>query len=175
MPSQLSDLVLTIIRNVLVDNWDPTQAAGYNPRLAQDDPNFLLIHTGSYGYHPRDPQIALPTFEESVLGGGATGYTGMRGDGTGLNQDRDGTVFIECWAEGETSYNGEHPQDLVDLLAKEASRILQNHATGTTDASGDPELRYLSPETRFPNDDTDADPVVRGQQVTCGYGWLNEP
>lgn len=169
MPTRLSDNVLTLIRELLVNNWDPTATAGYDPTLAPSDSNFLLVHTGSYSYNPSDPQVALPTFEEGTLGGGATGYSGMAADGTGANQDRDGTVFINCWAEGEADYNGEHPQDLVDLLVGEVARILLANQTGYK------ELRRLAPGVEIPNDDTDADPVVYGQQIEAAYGWVRTP
>lgn len=168
MPTALSDHILSLIRNVLVNQWDATRTAGYDPTLDPGHDDFLLVHTSAYSYNPRDPQVAVTSFEEGVLGGGVTGYTGMDGTRGTLNQDRDGTVLVDCWAEGDETYNGEHPQDLVDLLMKEVERVLHANATGTA------ELRRLAPGGPLANDDTNVEPVVYGQQVEVGYGWLKE-
>lgn len=172
MVTQLSDHVLSIVRDLLATNWTPGNTASYDPSVASGNANFLLVHTESYDYHPADPQVAVATFEEGVAGGGTTNYTGIRPDGTGLNQERTGTVFVDCWAEDEPTgdYNGQHAQDIVDLLMKEVERIAHANATG-----GSTDLRYLSPGEPVTNDDAGAEPPVFGQQLALRYGYLKEP
>jgi hypothetical protein len=170
MPTALSKDVRLIVRDALLAGWDAANAAGYDPTLTPSDANWLPMNRGWYSTGPRDPSVAIANAEESPLGGGATGLTGIQGDGSGMNQDLDGTVLVTVFAEEGGDYNdGLSAVDVVETVKAEVGRA------GNTDQTGPGELRYLAPQGSAEADDTDVTPPIRIRQVTLGYGWQRTP
>ena len=171
MVERLSKHPALLIRDVLTANWDSTNTAGYDPTVGDTDSNFVALGRGWYKSAQSDPQITLTNFEEGVLAGGVTDASGIQGDGSGTNQDRDGTGLLTAHAEvtGGTDYNGEYAKDIVWLLTQECERILQNNSNG----SGD--LWYLGASLEADDVDTTEDTPRAFSQASVSYGYHKTP
>jgi hypothetical protein len=170
MSTTLSKDIRLIVRDALLAGWDASQAAGYDPSLTPDDADWLPMSRGWYSTDPRKLSVSITNAEESPLGGGATGFTAFRGDGSGMNQDLNGTVLVTAFAEEDGDYNGGlSAADVVETVKSEVERA------GNTDQTGPGELRYLAPQGSVEADDTDVTPPVRIRQATLGYGWQRTP
>jgi hypothetical protein len=169
MPTELSKKAEQKIRDILVNNWDATNTAGYDPTSTPSDADFVRIHDGTYEASYADPQISI-THPNGESVASATNYSGFQGDGSGLNQDRVGNPLIQCWAEtlDDGDYRGESAEDIVRLLRLEVERVVQAHA------SADPEFFYVSVEWDGRNPDNTATPTWQSQ-LTAQYQWLKEP
>lgn len=172
MPTSLPKHPALIIRDLLVNNWDPSNTSSYDPSITDPtDSNFLAISRGWYtvgGGH--DPYVGLTNFGEGVLGGGQTGFSSMQGDGSGVGQVRDGTGLITVFAEADADYNGERAADIVDQIRTEIERIALEDVPfgGTTD------FKHFSTSFDSESTDTDVDPPVEQQQCSAGYSWFRQ-
>lgn len=171
MVSRLSKHPALIVRDLITDNWRPTNVAGYDVNAAEGDATFVPIGRGWYQSNAPDPQITLTNFNEGTIGGGVTGYSGLQGDGSGANKDKDGTGLLTAHAAetGNTDYRGEYAEDIVWLLEQECERILQNNA-----APGG-EIRNVGADLDATGPDTESDPIRHFAQATVSYGYLKEP
>ena len=171
MVVRLSKHPALIIRDLITDHWDATNTAGYDVNASPSEDTFVPIGRGWYNGNAPDPQITLTNFEEGVISGGVTGYSGIQGDGSGVNQDRDGSGLLTAHAEatGGQDYRGEYASDIVWLLEQECERILQNNAVA------DDELRNVGASLDAMEADTESDPVRHFAQASVGYDYLKEP
>lgn len=160
-----------LIRDILIDNWDRNNVLGYDPTVDEDDEYFVPIGRGWYDLNAPDPQITLTNFEEGVIEGGISGYSGMQGDGSGPNQDRDGFGLLTVHARdtGNKDYQDEYAEGIVWLLEQECERILQ------ANSNPDNELRNVSATLDAMEADTDASPTRHYAQASVGYDYLKEP
>lgn len=165
MPNQLSEPPETTIRDLLVNNWVPSNTASYDPTLAAGDSDLLPIHEGNYNSSLSDPQISItrPGGEDNTI-------PGMDPGGGGPTWIRAGDPLVQCWAEKDTKYNGEQAEDMVRLLRLECERIIHANATGAN------ELFQLFPrwDGRFPDPDDVTSPRWQSQ-LRISYTWMKTP
>lgn len=172
MPQQLDDTPTQLVRDLLFDNWTASEANSYDVSIADpDDPNFLPLTT-NWGPGEVWPIITVTNNSMSPLGGGTTGWTSIQGDGSGVNQDRQETMLLTIRAEGETDYNGEDAEEIVDTLSSHCEDILQENAAG----GGVPDaysVNLLSSDTVAQED---GDAVTLWQyQSEVAFTWTSTP
>jgi len=125
------------------------------------------------------PLITVSTSEESPVGGGDTGFTYVKSDGTGGAADLSGTIQINCWADRQLT--NENPKQVVWDLSEEVKRIVNEtsqpaqHSFTTNQVSGD-NYNFLSWRGRPPADLTEKDreAVMFRELCIVGYGYLNK-
>lgn len=159
-----------ILYDVLRDGFDNS-----NTSLATA-PN---IHTGWYDYAAAAPQITVTNAEDSVVNGGATGYTGATGAGGG-SQVRAGTALVNCWAGRRSDLKGAgtggadlNPKAVSWEMAKEASRVLNASADGTTNpTSGNREFNSVAADGVRLLVETEQDHAIYRREITARYTFI---
>jgi len=170
MVTSLTKPPALLIRDLLVSHWTPGNTAGFDPSITDPtDAKFLPISRGWYGVGQSgaDPHVSLTNFGEGVIGGGQTGISAVKGDGSGVAQNRSGTGRATVFAEREQDYNDESAADVVDLIRTEIERIaLANPTPGT--------LAYWSTDWGGASTDTDVTPAVEMSAVSISYGYVRD-
>lgn len=157
MSTQIRDVKLTV-RDLLRANWDNTSMV---ESLADSD-----IHTGWYDAGKGFPQISVTSDEEGVVDGGNSGVTGLKGDGSGVTQHRNGTVLVTCWAGSEEDYaNRGEEQQQVQAMGDEVERIV---FANVASVSG---LNSLAVTTREKLVNTDENPAEHRIVFEVSYNW----
>lgn len=126
-----------VIRVTIYRNWEPSKVEGYDVSI--NDPSnsdFLPLTTDWYEFGEHYPNIAITNFEGNTVNGGTTGYTGIQGDGSGVNQQRDITGLVTIRAEDEDTYNGVGPKRIVHILGNHVQSIIQDSAPKPQDSNG---------------------------------------
>jgi len=160
MPETIADPKLTV-RDILRTEWD--NSAVHTP-LADTD-----IHTGWFDDGLGVPQVAVSNRDETVSGGGQTGFSAIAGDGSGGVQNRTGTVLVTAFAGSRTEYDMVRGHRLqAEQMATEVSRIIG--ANQSPDA-------YLTLAVGPRTDllDTEASPTEYAVQFQIRYTWTKEP
>lgn len=143
----------------------------------------MTVPDFSTGWHNQGvtvPQVTAGPDEESPVGGGNTGMTGMKGDGSGPVSDMDGTVNVNCWADNDEVASDENPKDVAREYAVEVREIVKTHylvADYTFPAAADvtaDNYRHIWPAPHLFRPDPEADPVNFRYQVTVGYQYQDE-
>jgi hypothetical protein len=190
-----------IIRRLIYENWEPSRVEGYD--VTQSDPSqddFLPLTTDFYAFGDTYPSVTITNFAGLTQGGGVTGYTGLQGDGSGLNKQQENNGLLTIQAEDEETYlNGTDAEDILLILANHIEQILQENADGNlTDKNGNPiqfgarpyngnypygggtysianEFFYVGFEEQDVIADTQSDRALFQKQYEISLGWLNEP
>lgn len=179
MTDQLEEDPLAIIASILRDNWD-TSNTTYSSQ-----PH---VHTGwwDWGRPELEVTVTSPQFLPVAGGGGGgeaqTGYAGTQGDGTAV-QNYNGFCLVNAWGgtfdsdvlAGESTDGGMlSPKICSWEFKKEVTRILRDHAGGTTADDNSEQLRYVAPgETRrlVQKDNEDEHPALFRWEVEARAGY----
>lgn len=137
-----------LVLDLLTSEWNSANTFGLTPRI-------------TYGWFDEDgdiPQVTVPQADESVAGGGETGYSGIdpsTGEGT---QHYSGEVTVHVWSRGDdlSTADTSHPRQYNSEASEEIRRIAKanddkpkNPKTGNTPVGT---LAYLG-KTPAPDDD----------------------
>lgn len=161
MPQYITDTAL-LVRDTLRANWDNT---GLAVTLSDSD-----IHTGWYDDSKGYPQISVTRSDEGVVGGGEAGFTGIRGDGSGVTQLRSGVVLVDVWAGSRDDYDARGREKVqLEQMAETAEKILH------TEAASVPEVASVAVTTRTNIADTDSTPTEYRVQLEVTYVWQKTP
>jgi hypothetical protein len=165
------------IDQVLIPNWDPSTAQGYDPTVAPGNDAFLPIATSIGNVGEVYPSLVVTYSNETS--GGETTYDFVTTEGPG--QQRDGQLLATARAkdmEGDQGYTGDSgshssmtAEAIVDELIAEVEDVcLENPQAAGTDFS------YLGSQSG-PDvpDDLEETPPVRIAQATIVYGWDRTP
>lgn len=159
----LEDPIITI-RDLIVANYTP----GNVPTL---DPETPRISTGWWDHTHEDPQITITDRDDPPVGGGESGWTGIKGDGSGPVQRIVGGCRVIAWAARNDDGSGPNPKKVRHEVGAEIRRILIANAS-----SGAGSLDWLGIDG--PTDDEtkdDADRMVFRAIYDVRYGYLLEP
>jgi len=198
---QLQTNASRIIRRLIYENWEPSRVEGYD--VTQSDPSqddFLPLTTDFYAFGDTYPSVTITNFAGLTQGGGETGYTGLQGDGSGLNKQQENNGLLTIQAEDEETYlNGTDAEDILLILANHIEQIIQDNGDGNlTDKNGNPiqfgarpyngnypygsgtysianEFFYVGFEEQDVIADTQSDRALFQKQYQISLGWLNEP
>lgn len=187
-----------IVRKILYENWDSSRVDGYD--ATQSDPSqsdFIPLTTDWFAFGDTYPSLTLSNFSGDTIGGGTTGYTGLQGDGSGLNKTQSHRGLLTIQAEDEETYlNGNDAEQILHLLTNHVEQILQENGDGNlTDKNGTPigfrpygsnpygsgtfgggnYFWWVEFEENDAPTTTEADRALFQKQYTIGVGWLNEP
>ena len=155
-----------MFRDVMLDYWDPDNAAGLDPRKEPAADLGLSMTRGWYTTVDFDPHVALTNFREPV--GSDSRYTSITGGRPA--QQRAGSGMATAFAEGDSSYgdSGETAESITDMIRKELERA-------TSEAMGDGALPRPWENLAATWDDESVDqaptPPVWQQQVSIYYHW----
>lgn len=147
------------IRDVLREEWDNEEVP--EPLESSD------IHTGWFDDGKGFPQITVTSNEESPVGGGVTGFTGIDGSGKGPIQQRQGTVLVTVWAGSRNDY------EFRGLEQKQANEM----ATQVDDILFNPDIDALFSATVTSREtlvDTNENPSVHYEQLEVTYNWVKD-
>lgn len=153
----ITDPKLTV-QDLLRANWDNTDMV-----VALNDDE---IHTGWFDANRSFPQVTVTSTEEGVVNGGESGVTGLKGDGTGVTQHRNGTVLVNCWAGSSDDYDARGEEQVqAQAMADEAERIVFNNVASI---SG---LTSISVTAREKVVNTDTEPAEHRIMLEVTYNW----
>jgi hypothetical protein len=103
--------------------------------------------------------------DEQEATGSQTGWTSIKGDGTGPSRQTDGTVLVNAWCnDNQTS---ENPKQVVWDLRKEIERIVLNNVEST-------QYQYLSIGNITKMVEDSQDPVMHRYEIPVGYQYEQE-
>lgn len=152
----IPDTKLTV-RDLLREEWDNSNVPS---ALEQSD-----IHTGWFNDGKGFPQVSVSSNEETPVGGGETGYTGIRGNGGGPIQQRQGTVLVTVWAGSREDYEfAGLEQKQANEMANEVERIMFNPSVEHLHSA------TVTSRTRLVDDDET--PSVHFVQMEITYNWV---
>lgn len=164
------------IDEVLLPEWDPSEARGFDAVLS--DPSreaFLPVATSIDDVGAIYPSLVVRYSNETS--GGESTYDFLTSDGPG--QTRTGELLVTARAQAiEDDYTGDsatfpaaEADDIVVELTEAVETIVQRNAGG-----GTTEFQSLGSQ-RGPDipDDTDEDPPVRLADVQVSYSWSRRP
>lgn len=160
MPVTIKDIKL-LVRDLLRQEWDNTNMV---TNLANDD-----IHVGWWDADKAFPQVTVTSDEESPLDGGETGVTGIKGDGSGYVQIRNGTVLVDCWAGSQADYDnvGEEQVQLQAMMDEVEQIVYQNlQSLQGIDSVA------ITARTKLVDDDED--PTEHRCQFELTYNWTKQ-
>lgn len=136
MSTTQTDLRTGSVRVALGDllhaEWDPSNAAGYDPNLAESDPKHLDIHLGQFSEDGAFPQLGLRDVSETAAG--STGYAAMKATGAGPVQDFRGRVDMTVFVGADDDLD-ENSQLLAKRIGLEAREIIHDNVQGIMDSA----------------------------------------
>lgn len=160
MPETIQDPKL-VVRDLLRDGWRNT--------AVPTDVGMTDIHTGWYDGNKGFPQVAVSNRNESVAGGGQTGFNAIAGDGAGGVQDRTGTILVTVFAGSRDDYDDVGAEQLqAEMVGDEVSRVIGHHQSPD-------EYLALSVGPREDLVDNEAAPTEYAVQFQIRYVWQKEP
>jgi len=138
--------------DLLLNNWDNTNT------VLSSDPRFT---TGWYEQGSTEPVVSVSTPEENEATGSASGYSSIKGDGTGPDSEINGTILIDCWCnENQSTQN---PKAVVHSIRNEVLRIINSNYEAT---------QYRNIGTRGTGTklvEDEQDPVMYRYQIEATY------
>jgi len=189
-----------IIRKLLYENWDVNRTNSYDPSISDTtNDDFLPLTTDWYAFGDTYPSVVLTNFTDNTVNGGQTGYTGLRGDGLGVNKQTDTSGLLTIQAEDEALYNGVDAQEILRILGNEVKRIISNKFDGqATDRNGNQlyfgqaypyntgvygqrqyssniGFHYFRYEEVESPPSQESDRTYLQKQFQVGFGWIDEP
>jgi len=184
------------IKEVLIPEWDPTEAEGFDPSASPGTEAFLPVATTLDNVGATYPSLVVQYSNETS--GGESTYDYLTPDGPG--QNRQGTLLAIARAEqkdgsysgdgssgdyggaqwggteygytgDDTTYPGQSASDIVVTLIEAVENACLRAATG-----GQSEFQTIGSQ-RGPEapDDTDVTPPVRIANTQIDYSWLRRP
>jgi hypothetical protein len=160
MPITVKDIKL-LVRDLLRANWDNTSAV---EPVTSDD-----IHTGWWDASKDDPQVTVTSEEEGTLDGGDTGITGIKGNGSGYVQHRNGTVLVDCWAGSQDDYDNRGQEQIqLQAMMDEVETIVFNNLQSLDG------IDSVAITNRTKLVDEDADPSEHRCQFELTYNWTKQ-
>lgn len=160
MPTTVKDIKL-LVRDLLRDNWDNSSSV---EALNSSD-----IHTGWWDASKDFPQVTITADEEGPLNGGETGVTGIKGNGDGYVQHRNGSVLVDCWAGSQEDYTsrGEERVQLQAMMDNVETIVFNNLQS----LDG---IDSVAITNRTKLTDDDADPTEHRCQFELTYNWTKQ-
>lgn len=165
------------IDEILLPNWDPAGALGFDPAASPGAEAFLPVATDIGSVGESYPTLVVTYSNETS--GGETTYDFLTTNGPG--QQRDGQLVATARAEdteGDEGYTGDasahsavDAEAVVDELINEVEDVCLANATPSGTA-----FSYVgSQRDADVPDDLDATPPVRLADCTIAYGWDRTP
>jgi len=160
MPVTVKDIKL-LVRDLLRNEWDNTDSV---KPVESDD-----IHTGWWDASKDYPQVTVTSDEEGPLNGGDTGVTGIKGDGSGYVQHRNGTVLVDCWAGSQEDYSSRGEEQVqLQAMMDQIETIVYNNLQSLEG------IDSVAITTRTKLVDADANPSEHRCQFELTYNWTKQ-
>jgi len=105
---------------LLSNNWNAANT------VLSDAPKFT---TGWYEQGSTEPVVSVSTPVENEATGSASGYSSIKGDGTGPDSEINGVILIDCWCNG--GQTDQNPKAVVHSLRNEVLRIINSNYQAT--------------------------------------------
>lgn len=181
MPSKLSERPEEQLRQFLTDNLRTSEIQGYDPNQTDETASDFMPVTSSWNKWGDTYPIVVVSEDDgpTVPNSGNTGYNGLQGNGSGVNQFAVYNITVSCQAvelEHNSSYrNSTQADDLVDDLYQECHHQIQNNAGS---AISDAIYVGLTPPTQTRSStETDAGSTLTWiqRQGTAFMGVVDEP
>lgn len=153
MTTAILDPIVTF-KDLLKAQWDDSNIVGTRT------PKFS---TGWYDETASYDQITFSDAPDIVT------PHGVRGDGTGLIEEIQGTIMARAWAIRRTGQP--NPKQIVWDYIEEVIRIIK----AFEQASPDPGIDVMRPGATFRNTDVERSPTVYWRELEIEYSWLREP
>jgi hypothetical protein len=163
------------IEQVLLPEWDASDALGYDVSATPGDEAFIPVATTLDNVGARYPSLIVQYSNETS--GGESTYDYLTENGPG--QNRQGTLLAIARAEdGGTAYtsdSGTYSAEPADDAAVKLIEAVENCCQRAA-AGGDSEFQTVGSQ-RGPEapDDTDVTPPVRIANTQVDYSWLRRP
>lgn len=134
MPQTLSENPEELVRQLLTDEWIPSNTEGYDPTTTDTTASDFLPISTDWNTGDIYPIITVTNNDPTVPGGGETNVTGKQGDGSGNNQRRLETMQLTVQASGDTDYlNDVTAHQICETLYNEAFRVLWDNQSAPND------------------------------------------
>jgi hypothetical protein len=160
-----------LVKNLIRDAWDET--------LYDAGEQFVpSVHHGWVDPEGDVYEITISNPDESPVGGGETGYTGIDPSGAGPVQEIGGTVDVNCWAARDRAgTNGVslNPRKAAFLMKWQVEQILRDHATATDASGAETDMRVLAPRAMTRTVDPDEEPPMWRWNIAAGYQYQARP
>ena len=163
------------IDEVLLPEWDASDALGFDPAAAPGDEGFLPVATTLDNVGASYPSLVVQYSNETS--GGESTYDYMTASGPG--QNRQGTLLAIARVEAEqggytgdaATYDPLPADDLAVALVQAVENVCQRAATGAAS-----DFQTIGSQ-RGPDgpDDLDVSPPVRIANTQVNYSWLRRP
>lgn len=163
------------ISEVLLPEWDPSDALGFDPNASPGDEAFFPVATTLDNVGATYPSLVIQYSNETS--GGESTYDYVTPNGPG--QNRQGTLLAIARAEdGGTEYvgdSGTYSAEPADDAAVKLIEAVEN-ACQQAAAGGQSDFQTVGSQ-RGPEapDDNDVTPPVRIANTQIDYSWLRRP
>lgn len=152
-----------VVRDLISNNWNTANTS------INDAPR---VHTGWYngaeGWGDT-PQISVTNANENPLGGGNTGFSAIKADGsTPPIKHMLGFVDVVCWAH-QDMYDGVNAKTLIYEFSEEVKRIIKDNLFPS-----DPDIDWLSWAGRTERVDLDAEPILFRYDCEVRYFYKDD-
>lgn len=169
-----------LIRDVLLDRWDPTATYGYDPTVAPHKDSGLSLNRGWWDENDFSVHVAITAGgggnNTNNIGLSGSGYDFLTADGPG--QDRRPRFLLTAFAEAhpdEQQRYGASAEDLAwDLGSHAESALLAANASEAPDALPSP-LVSIATDALGSIPDTDGTPVTHTRQIEVLLAWPRMP
>lgn len=174
--SLIEDNVQIAIGDLLIEDWDKSNTAGYYPVndvVSPDDEQAIRIHTGWENEDLGYPQIALTDVSSRATG---DGYTAWKATGEGMVMRYIGRIDANTFV-GSVNDVEQPPSLLANAIGGEVRRVAHENSTGVDDPASDTRLTHmLSPLTRPQNRVTSQAPQsTHSSIVELQYRTIEQP
>jgi len=176
MPSKLTQRPEESVRQFLVDNLQPAEIEGYDPKQTNTGATDYMPVTTDYSrWGETFPMIWVGEQNgPQVPNAGNTGFNGFQGNGNGPNIYNIKNITVSCQTtEGGAYLNSVDYDDLAFSLYQEVQHQVQNNATtGIAEA----EWIGVTPPTYLRDSGEDGDTSAFYQaQGTVNFGYIDTP
>lgn len=185
MPTKLTEPIEEQVRQFVTDNIRPAEVEGYDPTQTNIDADDHLPVSSDYSrWGDAYPAVFVREGDGAgspqVPNSGNTGYNGLQGDGSGLNQYTIYNVSVSVQAvkpaeDMDMYLNGVNAEDLVFEIYQEIHQQVQENVTTALD---DAIFAGMTPPTvTRSNDESDSGSTATWIQRagTVNVGVLNTP
>lgn len=144
MVQKLSERCEELLRQFLTDNIRPAEIQGYDPNQSNSDASdFMPITTDWSDWGSTYPKIVVQENNgPTIPGGGQTNYTGLQGDGSGVNQYaiHNITLSVQAKQDGDYLNSTEYDDLLHDIFEECRYQCRSNASQGIAESQfiGDP-------------------------------------
>jgi len=179
MPQKLSERPEELVRQFLVDNIRPGEVESYDPKQTDPSKNDYLPVTNDYSRWGETYPLVWLGEEDTpnTPGGGNTGYTGIQGNGSGVNQDNIYNITVSVQTLESDNGAGYLNQTEYDTLAFEIyNEIHDRIQNNVTTAISELEWVSMTPPTTVRDSGEEGDTTTfYQQQGTVGAMFKNTP